>query len=75
MRGQIRVVFVQIRIVEVTFHDALAQAVWYRHVGHAAVIGEHASVTGEPVATLHAVRYANQLREEPTEIADLDLDP
>jgi hypothetical protein len=33
MRGHVRVVFVQIRIVQVTLDDTLPQTIWHRNVG------------------------------------------
>src|SRR5271166_1577319 len=56
MRGHVRVVFVQVGIVQVTLDDTLPQTIGHSHVGYAAVEGEHASVAGDPVATLHVLR-------------------
>ena len=50
--GELGVTGVEIRIVEMAFEDALLEAVRYGDVRHAAVEGEHPSVTGEPVAAL-----------------------
>lgn len=56
VRGHVRVVFVQIRIVQVTLDDSLPQTIGHRDVSHAVVIGVHASMAGDPVATLHVLR-------------------
>lgn len=55
MRGHVRVVFVQIGIVQVTFDDPLSQTIGHRDVGHAVVMSKHASMAGDPVATLHVL--------------------
>ena len=56
MRGHVRVVFVQIGIIQVTLDDPLPQTIGHRDVGHAVVISKHASMAGDPVATLHVLR-------------------
>jgi hypothetical protein len=53
--AELRVAGVQIRIVQVTLEHALLQAVRHGHVRDAAVEGEHAPMTAEPVAALHVL--------------------
>src|SRR4029077_16953015 len=50
--GELRIPGVQIRIVPMALEHALLQAIRHSHVRHAAVVGEHAPVTGQPVAAL-----------------------
>src|ERR1700722_5379883 len=45
-------------IVQVALQYALLQAVWHEHVCDAAVKGEHAPMTAEPVAALHVLGRA-----------------
>ena len=56
VRGQVRVVFVQIGIVQMAFDDASLQAIGNSHVRHAAVLLIHPPVTAEPVAAFHVLR-------------------
>ena len=56
VRGQIRVVFVQIRIVQMTFDDASSQAVGDGNVGYAAIPLIHPPVSAEPVTAFHILR-------------------
>ena len=45
VRGQMRVVLVQIRIVQMALDDTLLQAIRHRHVRHATVVGKHAPMS------------------------------
>src|SRR5580704_19426205 len=53
MRGQVRVVFVQIGIVQMAFDDAGLQAIGNGDVTYATIIRKHPPVTAEPVAAFH----------------------
>src|ERR1017187_2612764 len=55
MSGYVRVVFVQIRIVQMAFDDAGLQAVGNGDVTDATVIFKHPPVTAEPVTAFHVL--------------------
>jgi hypothetical protein len=85
LRGKIRITGVQVRIVKMALEHPLLQAIGYRDVGHAAVVGVHAPVARQPVAALHVLGRPGeqQLAEaEPgdkdpglADLAGLELDP
>jgi hypothetical protein len=56
MRGQVRVVFVQIGIVQMAFDDAGFQAVGHSDVAGTTIIRKHPPMTAEPVTAFHVLR-------------------
>jgi hypothetical protein len=56
MCGQVRVVFVQIGIVQMAFDDAGLQAVGHSDVTDTTIIRKHPPMTAEPVTAFHVLR-------------------
>jgi hypothetical protein len=70
--GQLRITGVQIRIVKMALDHTLFEAVRHGYVRHAAVVGEHPPMRGQPVAALHVLGRPGKEQLAKTQTGDKD---